>query len=80
MNKVRAKFKVFSLKEYETQVALEATAVHGTKDENADFTKYTPSGKLEILIQKDAPAAGYLKPGDEFYIDLIKVEKAPIAG
>lgn len=75
-NKVRAKFHCNSveLNEYNSKAKL--TAVYGKEGENADFTKATPSGSLEIYIDKEVPASNFFTPGKDYYLDF---EEAPVA-
>ena len=43
--------------------------VHATCPENAEWSKWTPSGKLELVI--DNPAAqGFLKPSHNYLVDI----------
>ncbi|MFP9114334.1 hypothetical protein ACLI1A_10350 [Flavobacterium sp. RHBU_3] len=74
---VKAKFKCTQVaeNEYNKTAQLSAVYSHGS-DENADFTKLTPAGKIEITIDKDAPASEYFKPGKEYYLVFDEAEKA----
>ena len=72
---MRAKFKVSQINQFETQKQIIASAIYGHEGENADFTKYTPSGKLEMLVTNEAPASEYMRPGDEFYLTFEKIDK-----
>lgn len=75
MKTVRAKFQCTSITEdqYGNKTA-KMMAVYGSEGENADFTKATPSGSLEIQISGDVPAADFFKPGDKFYLDFSKAD------
>ena len=68
---VRAKFKCSHITNYEqSQTAhLEAVYDPNSEGENSDFTKFTPFGRLEISIDKIAPAHAFYKPGRFYYLD-----------
>jgi hypothetical protein len=72
--KVRAKFVCESVTNYEHSKTANLRAVYGTTDENADFTKYTPSGSIDVNITNDAPADGVFVPGKNYYVDFTEVE------
>lgn len=74
MAQVRAKFKCNSVVNYEGSKTATLNAVCSTSDENKDFTKYTPNGKLEISIMNDAVASSFFEPGQEYYLDFTKAE------
>lgn len=67
---IRAKFKVQSITDngYNTQAKL--TAVCGKEGENAGFSKATPSGDMNITIDKGTPAAEFFKPQQCVYLDI----------
>jgi hypothetical protein len=69
---MRAKFKCNSIINYEGSKTANLNAVYGTSEENKDFTKFTPSGKLEISIMNDAPASTFFEVGSEYYLDFKK--------
>lgn len=71
---VRAKFKCNSIEQFVGQKQAKFSAVYSDKGENADFTKYTPSGELSILITDDSKAADQFTPGKCYYLTL---EEAP---
>ena len=72
--KIRAKFKVQSVKRWKTwdgkeQHTVEMSAVSGNdSDENKKFWEATPSGKIEIGCAK-AETAGLFILGNEYYVD-----------
>lgn len=72
MEKVRAKFRCLSIEEDATNKTAKFMAIYGTEGENADFTKYTPSGELRIMIAKEAPASSFFVPGGDYYLDFTK--------
>lgn len=51
-------------------------AVYGTKGENADYAKATPSGQLQMVIDPETVAYDFFKPGKEYYLVM---EEAPEA-
>lgn len=65
---VKAKFKCESVLNFEGGKTAQLRAVYGTEGENADFTKYTPSGNLSINITNEAPANDFFEPGKEYYL------------
>lgn len=72
--KVRAKFVCESVENFQGSKTAKLRAVYGTESENADFTKYTPSGSIEINITEDAPAANVFEPGKNYYVDFTKIQ------
>lgn len=70
---IRCKFKVDSVTNYAhgSQVVMRPVT-EGSK-ENEAFYKWTPGGELKLeTINEDA--AALLKPGKDYYIDIIPVE------
>lgn len=67
---MRAKFKVESIRKMESgqeQAEMYAVTDDGT-EENRRFNKYTPGGRLNIMI--DNPGAqGFLQPGKSYFLD-----------
>lgn len=74
MSRVRAKFVCESVENFTENKVAKLRAVYGTTEENADFTKFTPSGTLEICISNDAPASDKFVPGKNYYIDFTETE------
>lgn len=75
MKTVRAKFLVNSVTAHNGgSVTVNATPVGGGSDENKSFSKYTPSGKLELYIDKETPAHTFFEPGKSYYIDFSKAD------
>lgn len=74
MSKVRAKFVCESVTNYEGSKTAKLRAVYGTAEENADFTKYTPNGTIEVNITNDAPASRAFEPGKNYYVDFTPAE------
>lgn len=90
MSKIRCKFVVESITEslgwFQNRTpqrqackAVKMRAVSaqpGEVSENAQYQQYTPSGTFEAVI--DNPAViDQLRPGCEFYIDLVPVPELP---
>jgi hypothetical protein len=63
----RAKFVVTAKTEYVDGWRVELMAVTKTSPENEAFWKYTPSGKVEMTIRKEA--GDLFKVGQEYYVD-----------
>ncbi len=72
--KVKAKFKCNSITNYKGQQSVNMHAVCGNSGENADFTKYTPCGNLDISIMEDCPAYNQFIPGEDYYLTFEKSE------
>ncbi len=71
---VRAKFSCESVEEFINSKRAHLVAIYSTDTkENEDFTKATPSGKIEIMISKDARAVDYFIPGNDYYLDFTNV-------
>lgn len=66
---VRAKFKCSSVTRFEHRKRIHLDVVQNGSEENKQFTKFTPSGNMEITIENDAPAATFFKVGKEYYLD-----------
>jgi len=67
---VRAKFQCVSIKDFgSTGKLIELTAVYSNnQNEDNQFSKYTPSGKLEMMVTND-DASIQFKPGNKYYLD-----------
>ncbi len=77
---IKAKFRCseitdsrFGISDHFTQRRVKFNAVYGTEGENRDYSKATPSGQLEMQIDKDTPAYDAFVPGDEYYLTFNKV-------
>lgn len=73
--KIRAKFKCNSITDNGYNKSANLTAIYGDNGENADFAKATPSGSLQISIDKDTPASEFFQPQQDYYLVFEKVEK-----
>jgi len=74
-NSVVAKFKCNSVENFYESKKARLTAIYSDKGENADFTKFTPSGNLDILIINDALASNFFEPGECYYLTFTKALK-----
>ena len=72
--KVRAKFKCNSIEQTEWNKNVVMVVVMGNNGENKDFNDATPSGRLEISIHGDVPAANFFEVGKEYYLDFTEAE------
>jgi hypothetical protein len=57
---------------------LKMSAVYGTAGDNTDWSKWTPSGSLQLHVT-NPDAVGCFKPGDIVYIDIAPVDAEPSA-
>lgn len=73
--KIRAKFKCNSVTDNGYRKNASLTAVYGKEGENADFAKATPSGTLQINIDKETPASEFFVPQEDYYLVFEKAEK-----
>jgi hypothetical protein len=71
--KVLAKFKCNSIKFIEAdQQVIEASPVVSGSEENKSFSRWTPAGKLEMVISNETNAGKFFNVGEEFYLTLSK--------
>lgn len=70
---VRAKFTCIgvSLDAYENKNVSFLPVVSGS-EENKSFSKYTPSGSLQLNISPETSAYDYFEQDKEYYLDLSK--------
>lgn len=71
---VRAKFTVQSIARTLSGHSVILTPVTSGSDENKEFYKYTPGGRIELLTINDAAMAAFGEPGSTFYVDFTKAE------
>jgi hypothetical protein len=71
---VKCKFVCQSVTNYESSKTVNLRAVYGTEAENADFTKFTPSGEISVNITNEAPAADVFSPGKKYFVEFTEVE------
>ena len=75
MKKVRAKFQctlVNDKPEFEQKEIYFSAVIYGG-EENKSFSKYTPSGTLELTVTYDTEASKLFEEGKEYYLDIIPV-------
>ncbi len=81
MTKLRCKFRLRSITEYQPgqpkRYSFDA-AISQDTPENERFTRYTPSGTLEVTIDNPL-AAEMLKPGQDYYLDVVPADSPPKA-
>jgi antitoxin component YwqK of YwqJK toxin-antitoxin module len=65
---VRAKFRLEEKTYYPNGGKLVFQPVVDGSQENKEFFKYTPSGKIEMQVVSDK-VLDMMKPGEEYYID-----------
>lgn len=75
---VKAKVRCISVKTTENYSTVELTPVYGTGEENKSWSKWTPSGKIELNIT-NPDAVSYLKVGSEFYLTFELAPQAAVA-
>ncbi len=73
---VKAKFVCNSVMDHGYNKSAKLSTVYSNEGENADFTKATPSGSLEIYIDKDVPASAFFEPGKSYYLTFDEAPKA----
>jgi len=54
---------------------IELIAVYGDTDENKQWSKWTPQGRLNFTVN-NPPAMGQVLPGQMVYVDITQVPKA----
>lgn len=69
---IRAKFHCNSVTDNGYGKNASLTAVYGKEGENADFAKATPSGTLQINIDKDTKASEFFVPKEDYYLTFEK--------
>lgn len=71
---VRAKIRINSIEKFVGQSTLKASPVTGTAGDNADYSRYTPSGQITLTISDETKAATYFEVGKEY---VVTFEAAP---
>lgn len=69
---VKAKFTCSSVIPFEGYKVVNFHAVYSDKGENADYSKYTPSANLSMVISDETKAADFFKQGENFYLTFEK--------
>lgn len=65
---VKAKFQCNSIVDLGYAYTATFSAVYGTEGENADYSKATPAGYLNITIDKETKASTYFERGKYYYL------------
>jgi len=76
MAKVRAKFECVGIEDQpdcESKSVLFSPVINGS-DENKSFSKYTPSGSLNLQISYETEASNAFEVGKEYYLDFTEAE------
>ena len=76
MSKVRAKFMCNAVQdtpEYQSKSILLSPVIDGS-EENKSFSKYTPSGNINLNISYETEASNYFEAGKEYYVDFSEAE------
>lgn len=71
---VRAKFECVGIEDqpdYESKSVSFSAVINGS-DENKSFSKYTPSGSLNLQISYETEAVNAFEVGKEYYLDITK--------
>lgn len=66
--RIKAKFQCNSVTDNGYNKSANLTAVYGKEGENADYSKATPSGSLQISIDKDTKAADFFQPQKAYFL------------
>ncbi len=77
--RIKAKFRCNSITDNGYNKSANLTAVYGKDDENADYSKATPTGSLTICIDKDTKASELFQPQKDYYLyfEEVPAEAAP---
>ena len=70
----RSKFKVEVIHEYTSNKSIELSAVTTESEENISFSKWIPSGNIQITMDKKTMAAKLFEVGKEYYVDFTAAE------
>lgn len=75
---VKAKFICNQVIDYDngngyTSREVKFSAIYGQEGENAQFAKATPSGNLNMYIDKGTEAYDHFKPGKKYYLTFDEV-------
>ena len=73
MSKVKAKFTCNSIIDVGYALTASFHAVYGTEGENADYSKATPNGQLNITIDKETKASEFFERGKDYYLTFEEV-------
>ena len=70
MTKVKAEFTCSSVipNSYNDSTTAHFHAVYGNDGENADYSKSTPAGNLDLVIDSNVPASNFFEQGKNYYL------------
>lgn len=71
---VRAKFICNSITQYVGNRSVQFQAVYGKEGENHEFSKYTPSGNLQMTIDPETKAYDAFEVGKQYYLTIEEAE------
>ena len=65
---VRAKMTCSVVEQFASRQKVKLGAVYSQQGENSEFAEATPSGECWMQISGGRPAAGFFKPGKNYYV------------
>lgn len=65
---VKAKFRCYTVVDLGYALTACFGAVYGTEGENADYSKSTPAGSLNITVDKETKASEFFQQGKDYYL------------
>lgn len=71
--RIKAKFRCSSVTKYEEQENVILAPVTDDNEDNKKWSKWTPSGQLELTITNEA-CWGAFEPGKEYLLDIAPAE------
>lgn len=74
MKSIRAKFVCDRIEDLPTQEEKQIylSAVVGDSEENKSFSRWTPSGNLDMIVSNETSAGDLFEVGQEYYLDIQK--------
>ena len=77
MPKVRSKFVCTGIENHPeyNQKNVSLSPVISGSEENKSFSKYTPSGIIQLAISDETEAANHFTQGKEYYVDFTAAEE-----
>jgi len=78
MSKIRTKFRCEQVTRTAYGDVIGFMVVNQGSEENKVFGKNTPSGEIQMRVEKDSEAYGEFEPGQEFYVDFSEAPKTVI--
>jgi len=65
---IKAKFQCNSVVDLGYAKTARFNAIYGTEGENADYSKATPNGNIDITVDKETKAAEDFQRGKIYYV------------